>query len=306
MFKARALHYCLSPNISILSPDDWIVHLDEETLLSESVLHGITQFILDPESNIGQGVITYGETGIENWLTTLLDGIRVALDYGLFRFSMQIFHRPVFGFKGSFIVVKSEIEEEIGFDFGPKECIAEDLRFALAAWNAGYRFDFVEGVMKEKSTFSLVDFVKQRKRWFIGHFHVVWGNSLPFYCKFVVTLMHLANMFLWTNVLNTVLSFVLSVPLQKWQVCIFVLLTFNIFFSLAFGNFMSLCSRRYSFFARVVICFLSQALVPVLAIAESYSSLKGLKDRNTLTFDIVQKEKKKQLSTRNGNDFCTV
>ncbi|XP_060567408.1 beta-1,4-mannosyltransferase bre-3-like [Ruditapes philippinarum] len=202
LFKARALHYCLGRNINILSPDDWIVHLDEETLLSESVLYGIINFVSDPNSDIGQGVITYGESGIENWLTTLLDGMRVAIDYGLFRLALQFFHRPLFGFKGSFIVVKMKIEDKIGFDFGPKESIAEDLRFALAAWDSGYRFDFVEGVMKEKSTFSLADYVKQRKRWFIGHFHIVWGNSIPLYCKCFVLLMHISSTLLWTNVTN--------------------------------------------------------------------------------------------------------
>ncbi|XP_053378536.1 beta-1,4-mannosyltransferase egh-like [Mercenaria mercenaria] len=306
LFKARALHYCLTQKINILSPDDWIVHLDEETLLSESALHGIVNFVSVPDSNIGQGVITYARSGVENWLTTLLDGIRVALDYGLFRLALQFFHRPVFGFKGSYIVVKMGIEEKIGFDFGPKESIAEDLRFALAAWHSGYRFDFVEGVMKERSTFSLADFVKQRKRWFMGHFHIVWGNTLPLYCKCAVMPMHISCMLLWTNVLNSVLPVWLPVPLSKWQLLIYALLTFHVFFLLAFGNFMSLCPRRYSVLLRVIIGFLSQFLMPVLGLAEAYSTIKGFRDRNKLTFDIVQKETKDHLNQKQVNGLITV
>lgn len=290
LYKARALHYCLSPNINILSPDDWIVHLDEETLLTEDVLHGILNFVATPNANIGQGVITYGGCGIENWLTTLLDGVRVCIDYGLFRFAMQFLHRPIFGFKGSFIVVKHSIEEKIGFDFGPKESIAEDLRFALTAWNTGYKFDFVHGVMKEKSTFSMTDFVKQRKRWFIGHFHVIWGNSLPLYCKMAVLPMNILNILLWTNVVNTILSFICPVPILKWQMTMYALLTYNILFMLAFGNFMSLCYRRYSVVQRLLIGFVSQCLVPVLGVVEAYTALKAFAQRNQISFEIVQKE----------------
>ncbi|XP_060567412.1 beta-1,4-mannosyltransferase egh-like [Ruditapes philippinarum] len=306
LFKARALHYSLDRNVNILSPDDWIVHLDEETLLSESVLYGIINFVSEQKSDIGQGVITYGESGIENWLTTLLDGMRVAIDYGLFRLGLQFFHRPLFGFKGSFIVVKMKIEDGIGFDFGPKESIAEDLRFALAAWDSGYKFDFVEGAMKEKSTFSLSDYVKQRKRWFIGHFQIVWGNTLPLYCKSFVMLMNISNMVLWTSVLNSILSFLCPVPLKKWQLFLFLLLTFHLFLLLLFGNFKSLCARKYSLLTRILVSFLSQGLVPVLGVAEAYSTMKGFLHRNKLTFDIVQKETSHQLKTSQTEKFSQV
>lgn len=290
LFKARALHYCLSQNVNILSPEDWIVHLDEETLLTESVLHGIVDFITKPDSNIGQGVITYGGSEIENWVTTLMDGVRTAIDYGLFRFALQFLHRPVFGFKGSFIVVKMGIETDIGFDFGPKQSIAEDLRFALTAWDKGYVFDFVHGIMQEKSTFSLADFVKQRKRWLIGHYHVIWNTSLPLYTKMAVLPMHIGNILLWMNVVNTVISFILPVPIMKWQCNVFFLMTTNLLFLLMFGNFMSLSSRRHHLVVKLFLCVLSQFLLPVLGIMEAYAAVIGFKGRNHLSFEIVQKE----------------
>lgn len=290
LFKARALHYCLDQTVNMLARDDWIVHLDEETLLTEDVLYGIIIFVSRPDSNIGQGVITYGACGIENWLTTLLDGMRVSIDYGLYRFALQFLHRPVFGFKGSFIVVKMAVENEIGFDFGPKESIAEDLRFALAAWSKGYRFDFVDGAMKEKSTFSISDYIKQRKRWFVGHFHIVWGNSLPLYCKLAVLLMHVCNTLMWISVLHLAVFILFPVLLAKWQLCIFSFLTFNVFFMLLFGNFMSLCRKRYSLVFRVIISLLSQFLFLAVWVFEAYAYLKGFIERKIIKFEIVNKE----------------
>ncbi|KAL4220775.1 Glycosyl transferase group 2 [Mactra antiquata] len=290
LFKARALHYCLDQSINILSNDDWITHLDEETLLTESVIHGIIEFITKPDSAVGQGVITYGGCGVQHWVTTLLDGVRVTIDYGLFRLGLGYLHTPLFGFKGSFVVVKMQIEQKVGFDFGPKECIAEDLRFALTAWSYGYKFDFVKGVMKEKSTFSLSDYVKQRKRWFIGHFHVIWSGPLPAYCKVVVFIMNITNVLLWTNILNFIFSIACPVPVTKWQLQLFFLMTVNILFMLSFGNFMSLSRSQYSIFTRLALSFLSQFLVPVLGVLEAWGSLSGFFHRNNLTFHVVQKE----------------
>lgn len=297
LFKARALHYCLNDNVNILSTSDWIVHLDEETLLTESVLLGIAQFVSDPKSNIGQGVITYSGAGVENWITTFMDGMRVSTDYGLFRFAFQCLHRPIFGLKGSFIVVKMSIEKDVGFDFGPMESIAEDLRFALTAWDKGYRFDFVEGIMKEKSTFTFTDFVKQRKRWFIGHYHIVWGTSLPLYCKFAVLPLHINTLFSWTYVLNFLVTFFFTdVPATKWQVDLFVLITFYSLLFFCFGNFMSSYCSRFSVLTRMFIGFISQFSLPLLGILESYARVKGLLQRNQLSFELVEKgEMKMQL-----------
>lgn len=46
-YKARALQYALEPNVDLLSDDDWIVHLDEETIVTHSALVGILNFLHD-------------------------------------------------------------------------------------------------------------------------------------------------------------------------------------------------------------------------------------------------------------------
>ncbi len=42
-----------------MNDDDWIVHLDEETLLTSGCIKGIVNFICEEKHNFGQGVITY-------------------------------------------------------------------------------------------------------------------------------------------------------------------------------------------------------------------------------------------------------
>ena len=60
MFKARALQYCLEEDIHNLSDDDWIVHLDEETLLTDASVRGILNFVLDGKHQFGQVRIRKG------------------------------------------------------------------------------------------------------------------------------------------------------------------------------------------------------------------------------------------------------
>ncbi len=57
--KSRALQYCLEDDVNTLSDDDWIVHLDEETLLTEDCVRGILNFVSDGRHDFGQGLVTY-------------------------------------------------------------------------------------------------------------------------------------------------------------------------------------------------------------------------------------------------------
>lgn len=106
LFKSRALQYCLEDNVNILGDNDWIVHLDEETLLTENCVRGILNFVLDGQHQFGQGLITYANEHIVNWLTTLADSFRVADDMGKLRLQFYLFHKPLFSWKGSYVVTQ--------------------------------------------------------------------------------------------------------------------------------------------------------------------------------------------------------
>lgn len=164
-FKARALQYALEENVSKLKHNDWIVHLDEETLLTKSSIIGILDFVIKNNHPIGQGMITYGKDTIVHWLNTLADSMRVSVDLGALRFSLKTLHRPLFSFKGSFIVCKNCVEKLVSFDHGLEGSITEDAFFAVKSSNLGFTFDWIEGEMYEKSPFTFMDFLRQRKRW---------------------------------------------------------------------------------------------------------------------------------------------
>jgi beta-1,4-mannosyltransferase len=145
LYKSRALQYALEPDINQLAFDDYIVHLDEETLLTENSVRGILNFVNSNEYDIGQGLITYANETIVNHLTTLADSMRVGVDLGCLRFCLKRFHRPPFLFKGSFVVCRAGCELDVTFDNGRAGSIAEDTYFAMSAMSKNKKFGWIEG-----------------------------------------------------------------------------------------------------------------------------------------------------------------
>lgn len=192
--KARALNYALET--SPLSPNAWIVHLDEETHPTASGIRGIAAAIRAEEASgrlrIGQGTITYHRDWSNHPLLTLADAIRTGSDLGRLYTAMKM-GAPIFGMHGSFIVVRNDVEQSMGFDVGPIGSLTEDAWWGTLAMDAGYRCRWVEGHMAEQCTYSVRDFIKQRRRWFNGMHRTSW--RAPARLRWRLTLM--ASMLAW-------------------------------------------------------------------------------------------------------------
>ncbi|KAK6976624.1 beta-1 4-mannosyltransferase egh [Biomphalaria glabrata] len=294
LFKARALQYALEPEIDILKPGDWIVHLDEETLMTEDSLIGIINFTVAKTHSFGQGVITYNNGEIVNWITTLADSVRVGTDYGYIRFCLRVLHRPLFFLKGSFLVANAEAEKKISFDHGPEASITEDSFFASLAHSQGFSFGFVEGTMLEQSTFTIHDFAKQRRRWMHGVFLTAVSSKIPVRYNFGPILISLSSCFVPLNTLLIILMHVLVAPLPHYLVVSssFTLGT-TIFFAI-FGTFKTFEVHKHGLrkcilliSASVVCCFLSIVIEHWNSVAVFWQPRSTM---NRFHFYIVKKE----------------
>lgn len=168
-FKARALHYALE--YSPVPDNAWLVHLDEETQPTASGIKGVACMVQEEESNrklrIGQGAILYHRSWEQYPLLTLADTMRTGDDIARF-YLQHVFGVTVFGLHGSYIVCRNDVEKRVGFDFGPVGSITEDAFWALRCMELGSRSRWVDGYMEEQSTQSVMDFMKQRRRWYHG------------------------------------------------------------------------------------------------------------------------------------------
>ena len=168
-FKARALEYALEA--SPIPHTAWLFHLDEETHITPSVIRGIHSAVAEEEHSgelrIGQGVVLYHRDLSEHPFLTLADSVRTGDDLGRFRLQ-HTFGQSAFGMHGSFILVRNDVEMDVGFDLGPAGSVTEDAWWSLVEMAQGHRSRWVDGYCLEQSTQSVMDFLKQRRRWFVG------------------------------------------------------------------------------------------------------------------------------------------
>lgn len=280
--------------VNILSDDDWIVHLDEETLLTEDAVVGIINFVAEGRHDFGQGVILYSKGRVVNWLTTLADSVRVGIDYGSLRFTLKALHKPFFSWKGSFIVANAAAEKAVSFDHGPEASIAEDCYFSVVAFQKGYSFGWVEGEMYEKSTFTLKDFVQQRRRWMRGIYLTAQSQQLPWRYKAGPLLMSVSAFFMPLTALNIPLGFLLpiTIPLYLNVVCGFITATFAFLFIL--GTIKSFSSRRYGVVGCGVLAVGSLLSSFPILLFEITASILAFWMSYDIEFYIVKKELEKK------------
>lgn len=287
LFKARALQYCLDE--IKLDDSHWIVHLDEETLLTENSVRGIINFVLDGKYQFGQGLITYANENVVNWVTTLADSFRVADDMGKLRFQFSVFHKPLFSWKGSYVLTQVEAERKVSFDNGLDGSVAEDCFFAMRAFKEGYTFNFVEGEMWEKSPFTLSDFVQQRKRWLQGILLVVHSKRIPLKNKILLAISCYAWVTMPLSTSNIILAAICPIPCPAVMdfLCAFNAAV-NIYMYV-FGVIKSFSLYRFSAL-RFILCICGAVCtIPVNVCIENVAVIWGLFGKKH-KFYIVKKD----------------
>ncbi|XP_076750523.1 beta-1,4-mannosyltransferase egh [Xylocopa sonorina] len=294
LFKARALQYCLENSVNELADNDWIVHLDEETLLTENSIRGILNFVLDGKHQFGQGLITYANEDVVNWITTLADSFRVADDMGKLRLQFTMFHKPFFSMKGSYVVTQMGAERQVSFNNGVDGSIAEDCFFAMKAFTQGYTFNFVDGEMWEKSPFTLWDFIQQRKRWLQGILLVVHSKAIPLNKKLLLGISCYSWVTLPLSTANIVLAgiYPITCPPIIDFLCAFIGAV-NIYMYV-FGVVKSFSLYRFGI-VRFILCICGAiSTIPFNLIIENVAVIWGLLGKKH-KFYVVNKEYRPQI-----------
>ncbi|KAJ3378378.1 hypothetical protein HDU84_007621 [Entophlyctis sp. JEL0112] len=164
-YKARALEWYRQT--MKFTEHDWILHLDEESVIDDESVKRVLEFIwYQKDYHFGQGVILYNQYKYwSNWVFTVGDAIRVGDDLSRFQLQYTYFHRPIFGAHGSFLLNNGLVENAVTWDLGS---LTEDYQFAVKAWDRGFRCGKICALVREQSPLDVMGFLKQRRRWFVG------------------------------------------------------------------------------------------------------------------------------------------
>lgn len=289
-FKARALEYAVER--SPLPDDGWIFHLDEESHLTPSLVVGIHNAVREEEKSgehrIGQGAILYHRDLARRPFLTLADSIRTGDDLGRFYFQHRL-GVTIFGLHGSFILVRSSVEREVGFDFGPEGSITEDSFWALEQMQMHRHCRWVDGYLAEQSPQTIVDFIKQRRRWFVGLTKVVTDAPVSLRYRIPLAISTAVWSASWIGILYLYINLVAGFRVPGW-----VQISGNISFATYIATYVIGLKLNLENLPRIGIprrlfLYLAQvALIPVFALLEAAGVIYGLVRPET-NFHVIRK-----------------
>lgn len=168
--KARALEYMVEQHRA--APDDcYVVHFDEESVLTPDNLARLVHRLTRHPVGISEGMISYGL----DWdrATVLNKAMESSRPFGCHECYTVMTSPPPMHLHGSNLVIRQDLENEIGWDIGTLDgaaLIAEDLVFGLGAYlKLGPEvFGWHHAEMIEQPPFTLAAAYKQRERWVFG------------------------------------------------------------------------------------------------------------------------------------------
>ena len=210
-FKARALQYCLEDDVNILNDQDWICHMDEETLLSVNSVCGNIELLWRRQASIWPRLLSHMlketlSTGLQRCLIHSGLYISVITNWCCFRVAewsrkaaLPIQCLPQAAFWLERIVccdsVGGRAEGYIWSRTRRIDCrrlfFLNDRLQRRLHFQLHWRFDPAQlsamlnlGEMHEKSPFTFSDFLQQRKRWLQGIYLTVQSKQIPIRYKF--------------------------------------------------------------------------------------------------------------------------
>lgn len=179
-YKARALNYSVEERkrAGLTNKNVWVYHQDEETTVGEDTLLGISEFInkAHKRTKYGSGFIIY----CLDWTlrpSQIQEMTRTSDDYRVL-LSLSTKKNLLTGFHGSHFLVRSTVEDEIGWNFTGK-AIAEDLIFEnILRDRYPDPFLFLKGFAYEKAAYNVKEQIKQRRRWMLGLVDALQNNKI--------------------------------------------------------------------------------------------------------------------------------
>jgi len=169
--KGRAIQYFIETVVAE-NPEGWYSFIDDDNLvLGDEFLYEIPYY--DARGYGAMNSVLTPRKG-DSSLTFVMDHIRLLDDMTVFRAFTGLFKRPYIGFHGELLTAKGEVLLDVGFD---RESIVEDYAFAaelikenVPTWQSQTHVSIL-------SPHSVKDLLKQRSRWFIGTWNLLWTTS---------------------------------------------------------------------------------------------------------------------------------
>jgi cellulose synthase/poly-beta-1,6-N-acetylglucosamine synthase-like glycosyltransferase len=166
--KGRALQYAVEHRrrAGLGTSKHWIFHMDDESYVKSQTILALLKFIREGKGIASEGPIFYPlKFESANRLTAIAESIR---PFACYDCVSQMTHPPPLHMHGSNLLVRSDIEDDVEWNFGPT--LAEDQMFGFKVFEKYGRgsMGWHGGILLEQPPLNLKDHFFQRRRWILG------------------------------------------------------------------------------------------------------------------------------------------
>jgi cellulose synthase/poly-beta-1,6-N-acetylglucosamine synthase-like glycosyltransferase len=279
--KPRALQYAVERRKinGEISKDIWIFLLDEESFITEQTLKSLLHYLAQPNPPpIAEGPIIYPNKFFEaNLLCSFAECMRPYICYDCVT-QMTSGKGPIH-MHGSNLLVRSDIEAQVGWDFPGVEA-SEDQRFGWEAYNllGGKVFGWHGGMLEEQPPLTIKDLIKQRRRWFMGNIHNIKWANIPQKKKVYVALRwitwgigFLAGVLSFPSFFFSIIFWFIPQKIPYYFQIPLILNTLIWIIPYQIGLKLNLETLKISTKKRVALHFILLILTPVVGLIETYA-----------------------------------
>jgi len=183
--KGRALQYAVEHRRTLArnTSEYWIFHMDEESYVTNQTILSLLKFIRERNAIASEGPIFYPlKFESANFLTAIAESGR---PFSCYHCVSHMRNPPPMHMHGSNLLVRSDIEDSIGWNFGPT--LAEDEIFGYKLYEkyGSKSLGWHGGVLLEQPPLNIKDHFMQRRRWILGRLQNI--DKFPVIHRFKVT-----------------------------------------------------------------------------------------------------------------------
>ena len=183
--KGRALQYAVEyrRKLGTNTSEYWVFHMDEESYVTSQTVLSLLKFIRHGNAIASEGPIFYPlKFESANFLTAIAESGRPFTCYHCVSYMTN---PPPMHMHGSNLLVRSDIEDCIGWNFGPT--LAEDEVFGYKIYEkyGSKSLGWHGGILLEQPPLSIKDHFMQRRRWILGRLQNI--GKFPLIHRFKVT-----------------------------------------------------------------------------------------------------------------------
>jgi len=293
-FKARSLHYAVEYRRvrADNTKDAWILHLDEESFITNQMLVSILKYLGRPEpALVSEGPIIYPNKMFDVGITRYSDSLR---PYTCYSCVSQMTSSVPLNMHGSNLLVRADTEDAVGWDFGGIGA-SEDQRFGYEVWGKmGSVFGWHGGMLEEQPPLNITDFISQRRRWLLGNLANMRVGKLPWQKKFNSMVQTTSWIVGFPAGIATMLAFILPQNIPLWLHVVLVGSTVLWLLSYQIGLEHNLQPFHFKRFRRIKEHVIMLALTVPLGLLETYAAFTAPFYRRGWTWVSTPKTKSEQ------------